>query len=1078
MEGQPKVSVIIPVYNAEKYLKEAIDSVIAQTFTDLEIICVNDGSTDHSAEILQEYKAKDTRIQVYSQANGGASVARNEGLKHATGDYVYFFDSDDLIIPDALRILYNSAINEDADVVLCSAKSIYESDELRKEFPQYMNYYKRSGVYRGRMNGLELFRKLKENDEYFCQPCCYFVNRDFLISNEIEFCQGIIREDEIFAFSLLLYAQRALCIKDELFVRRVRDNSVMTGSSYGKQANACLQASVEMYRLASRVKMDRELTRIVAEHCAGFAKAARSQYNHILPEESIDIQNNNTYGLMYYYFQRYLNSQESELIIPSAFARQEILNEKDNNRCKATIVVPVYNAELYLNECLDSLVNQTVRDIEIICINDGSTDQSLKILKEYAAKDKRIRVIDQQNHGHGYTMNVGISNATGETVMFVDSDDFIETDAIERLYPILKKNRLDFVKCDLQTFTGDHEITGKMNACNNRSHYNRIINPNKVYSSYFAPTQNVTALYNTNFLHRNEVTYGTEHKCCQDIPFFFKAMYHATRIAYYDYKYYWYRKGLDAALTNSRNQAQDAVDTYQDVCSYFEEIAPEDKSIWRIIQKKQLDNYVYIIKNLSGSDKLRFIEDYSAHLRVLEEQGELDTYFFNNKDKALVSTIMQNPSEAFICFQNENWKKASAEIFETYQTLDKLRIKNEIHELMEKRCSEREYHVAVIIPVYNAEDYLRVSLDSVLEQTLNEKLQVICVDDGSTDNSLKVLYEYAKRDDRVYVYTQENKGAGMARNLALSHVHAEFVAFMDADDYYYSANALKSLYSKAIETGYSIVAGFRIKDRKGSLDTINVENPSVIGECRFTENPIDYGYQSYIFNMDMLRKNRIEFPDYRRYQDPPFFVKAMIAADNYYVLNQTIYVYRVRVGHVRWDEIKVVDYARGLREELQLATGIGSRLLMQTIYDRLKQDAELFCSFMVKSTKLIAVLLDIDKIFENENSIPYRKIEPLRLFEEKGQTGVSGFSVNKNDKNTQSKEADLKKITLLENRIDRMRSTASWKIGRTMTWIPRKIRGFIRVTKKAGLVSAIQQSKETLEVLPINAKKLITGNYK
>ena len=105
----PKVSIVIPVYNVEKYLRECLDSVVNQSLRDIEIICINDGSTDNSFKILEEYKSKEIRLQVLSQKNGGQSKARNAGLEVATGEYIYFLDSDDYIKTDALEILYKIA---------------------------------------------------------------------------------------------------------------------------------------------------------------------------------------------------------------------------------------------------------------------------------------------------------------------------------------------------------------------------------------------------------------------------------------------------------------------------------------------------------------------------------------------------------------------------------------------------------------------------------------------------------------------------------------------------------------------------------------------------------------------------------------------------------------------------------------------------------------------------------------------------------------------------------------------------------------------------------------------------------
>ena len=116
------------------------------------------------------------------------------------------------------------------------------------------------------------------------------------------------------------------------------------------------------------------------------------------------------------------------------------------NNPKISVIIPVYNVEKYLSECLDSVVNQTLRDIEIICINDGSTDNSLSILKEYASKDSRIKIIDKENQGQGYARKVGLDKASGEYILFCDSDDYYsELIAFEELYNYIEKVKVDVV---------------------------------------------------------------------------------------------------------------------------------------------------------------------------------------------------------------------------------------------------------------------------------------------------------------------------------------------------------------------------------------------------------------------------------------------------------------------------------------------------------------------------------------------------------------------------------------------------------------------------------------------------------
>ena len=136
-----------------------------------------------------------------------------------------------------------------------------------------------------------------------------------------------------------------------------------------------------------------------------------------------------------------------------------------------SIIVPIYNVEKYLNQCIQSIVKQTYKNLEIILIDDGSTDKSPELCDEWATNDKRIKVIHQKNQGAAMAKNQGLESATGELIAFVDSDDCIKIDMYERLYKLLKEKQCDIVECGYQCFENnitDEKITkNRLEICNN-----------------------------------------------------------------------------------------------------------------------------------------------------------------------------------------------------------------------------------------------------------------------------------------------------------------------------------------------------------------------------------------------------------------------------------------------------------------------------------------------------------------------------------------------------------------------------------------------------------------------------------
>ena len=216
-------SVIIPVYNVEHYLRDCLDSVLNQTIGDWEAVCVNDGSADGSAAILEAYSAKDNRFRIITQPNGGLSAARNAGMKEAKGDYILFLDSDDWLELDALETL---ARNLDGEDMLCfsgrryfeETSSYHAADQLlEKTYLTGMAYYNENA--------------LLHRDFAFVCVVLRLYRRQFLLENNLWFKQSIYHEDNLFTPLACYYAQKVKQISDCLYDYRVRANSITTTSN-------------------------------------------------------------------------------------------------------------------------------------------------------------------------------------------------------------------------------------------------------------------------------------------------------------------------------------------------------------------------------------------------------------------------------------------------------------------------------------------------------------------------------------------------------------------------------------------------------------------------------------------------------------------------------------------------------------------------------------------------------------------------------------------------------------------------------------------------------------------------------
>lgn len=279
--------------------------------------------------------------------------------------------------------------------------------------------------------------------------------------------------------------------------------------------------------------------------------------------------------------------------------------------------------------------------------------------------------------------------------------------------------------------------------------------------------------------------------------------------------------------------------------------------------------------------------------------------------------------------------------------------------------------VSVIIPVYNTEQYLAECLDSVVNQTLKD-IEIIIINDKSPDNSMSIISEYAKCGRRVIIIDKPvNEGVGKARNDGLEKATGEFVIFMDSDDLYPNNNVLEKLYTAAKEHKVLVSAGLKenlYEDGKVEL----LDNPIIDYEMSFEQNSsmdyydfqYDYGYQCFLIDRKMILENHITFPKYSRFQDPPFFVKAMFSAKKYFFIDEPVYRYRLIASNSKYTMEKTIDMLDGIMDNLRFSKDNGLAKLHCLSAHRLNTEG----SFMAiqnlyneENEKLLAKLIEANQ---------------------------------------------------------------------------------------------------------------------
>ena len=426
--AQPLFSVVVPVYNAEPFLRECLDSVLRQSCRSFEVICVDDGSTDGSSVILDEFQERYGKIRVLHKGNQGVSSARNKGLEIARGRYVLFLDADDYIADESLRQIAKAIKAHNPDIVVFGGASVPSSfwdNDLDT----------RNVVYRN-----DSFRALlkEKGSRPLIAGKCYRL--DLLRSHRVSFdCSLDLGEDQAFQFASFPYAETIVFIDAKCYFYRQHQGNSMSGEEahpfaklmkHVKLANAILKQQKEAGFLVQH-ELD------LAKWLLDFLWWDTLSLPNLLGR---DISSRFTELWDTFFPDLQLDSREEGML--------EALRSIGRDKTPVvSIVVPVYNAEKYLLESFKSLCRQSMKDFELIYVDDGSTDGSCAILGQFEKLDTRVRVFHQNHLGAGLARNRGADFAIGEYIIFLDADDLFDFDMLEIMLSNARQYDSDICVC-------------------------------------------------------------------------------------------------------------------------------------------------------------------------------------------------------------------------------------------------------------------------------------------------------------------------------------------------------------------------------------------------------------------------------------------------------------------------------------------------------------------------------------------------------------------------------------------------------------------------------------------------------
>lgn len=402
------ISIIVPVYNVERYLKTCMDSICEQNFADVQVICVDDCSTDASYQILKQYEKEYEAVEVYrNDTNMGLAYTRNTGLKYARGKYIVYVDSDDFLAQNSLASIYEHMECKNLDILF------FDVEEFDEENHEMTDRRIRKHSYTI-ASGIELIKDLIKNDEMFGCVWDAIYRREYLEENELTFINGILHEDIAYTFAAVLNARRASCLNQTVYYYRQRKGSILHNPDYAKLLKGLTLTYSAMLLTWNdflyRNECSDEISLYIMQYMDSITRLMRSRYRHIEITDKTDTVIQSFFGNFIFnkkkILQNYFRPDDFELIEKM----QNILIYGAGET--AAEVIPILKecgigiAGVYVTDASENV--QRIYDIPIEHykkINFNAQAQCMVIAVAETAQAEIVELL-QQNHFSGSIVKV------------------------------------------------------------------------------------------------------------------------------------------------------------------------------------------------------------------------------------------------------------------------------------------------------------------------------------------------------------------------------------------------------------------------------------------------------------------------------------------------------------------------------------------------------------------------------------------------------------------------------------------------------------------------------------------------
>lgn len=320
------------------------------------------------------------------------------------------------------------------------------------------------------------------------------------------------------------------------------------------------------------------------------------------------------------------------------------------NNPKVTVVIPSLNSRQYIRECVESAIEQTLKDIEILCVDAGSTDGTIEVLQEYEKLDHRVKIIHSDKRSYGYQINLGIKAAKGEYFAILESDDYIIPEMYEELYQIAKENSIEVLKADFDVFTGEkgrHEFIFRK-IVNHDEQYNKVLDPTEDFELFKNNNVPWSGLYEMAFLRQHRILLNESPGASfQDNGLWFQTLCQAHRLYYVNKSYYRLRRDNPDSSVYSRNKVFCICDEYD----FIRDVLRKDKNLEKKFAPLSAfyrnTNYHWRLGRIAEEFKIEFLQRFADDFNKIENNGELDASLFTKPQWDRLHGIMKDPVEYY-----------------------------------------------------------------------------------------------------------------------------------------------------------------------------------------------------------------------------------------------------------------------------------------------------------------------------------------------------------------------------------------------------------------------------------------------